>query len=163
MHAHSRRVFRFSLGIWAAFGLLALASTLLVARWDGPAAADPQPDSNQIGRERLPGLMEVSPEKLSHRLLEVRERLELEQSQLAKLNEAYRQASDDAAATQVRLQIHELKTGTEAAILEIQLRHARAAGEPAVVEQLEAVLESADALPPQSRGADPVLRKAGGR
>ena len=163
MHAHSRRGFRFSLGIWAAFGLLALAFTLLVARWDGPAAADPQPDSSQIEGERLPGLMEVSPENLSPRLLEIRERLELEQAQLAKLDEAYRQASDDAAATQARLQIHELKTGTEAAILEIQLRHARANGKVALVERLEADLEAIN-NPVTPRGAgEPAERRGGGR
>ena len=183
MFAIPSRILRFQLRTAMVLGLMALALSPLAARSGGSPSTDsardnaaqanaaqtsPTPASaTDVGQAsdgaELPGLMNMAPEKLSPRLLEIRERIEWEQTKLAELSEAYLAATNGDEALRIQRKIHELKAGTELAILEIQLRQARLESKVETVQRLEAALEKVRNPEAQMHQANPAGRRAGGR
>jgi len=84
--------------------------------------------------------MKIAPEHLSPRLREIRERLELERTQLEPLRGEFRKATDPEKAREIASRMSELKTQTEGDILEIQLKFARVEGKSEQVEALERMI-----------------------
>jgi hypothetical protein len=120
------------------------------------ALADPQapptrdgltPQSLQEPAPVRPGFLQAPRETLSPRLLEIRDLLEGRDLQLRDLTARYRSATDDAEALRIQREIHDLKAGTELALLGIQLRHARQEGNHEAVARLEATLQRVEAGP----------------
>jgi hypothetical protein len=107
----------------------------------------------------LPRFLTLPLDRLTPMQQQIRLRIEQERAELTRLAAEYGNASSDEAALAVQKQIHAVKTGTERAVLGIQLAYARAEGRQESVAQLEealAVLEqgslgrqAADRPPPR--------------
>jgi arginine/lysine/ornithine decarboxylase len=135
---------RHSIRFWAAIGLLGLLLIPPPAYPNDPTSSERAPrdaGTAEASTGQVPGLLKAPRETLSPRLLEIRDRLETDQAQLEKLAAAYQEAGSGQEALRIQRQIHELKTGTEIAVLEIQLRYARLESDTIAATRLEAELE----------------------
>ncbi len=124
-------------------GALALGATAA----QNPAAPGLVPQAVDEPAPVHPGLMAVPREELSPRLLEIRDFLEGRDQQVKELTARYRAATDNAEAMRLMREIHDLKSGTEAGLLEIQLRWARQENNREAVAQLEETLARVEAGP----------------
>ena len=121
-----------SVGTVLVLALLSLSVCLALS--DSEIARTPSPPQSPRG------LMKIAPEHLSPRLREIRERLELERTQLEPLREEFRKATDPEKAREIASRMSELKTQTEGDILGIQLKFARVEGKSEQVEALERMI-----------------------
>ena len=141
--------------------MLVLFATALVAGQPVSAQTQGNPAAPQLTprpvEKKAPAdaLLEMPLEDLSPRLREMRELLENEKQALTELRAQYAAATDETEALRVQRQIHELKRGTEAGMLQIQLKHARLDGNDLAVAHLEDILSeintSAKVETPQDR------------
>ena len=84
--------------------------------------------------------------------------MEQERAQLEPLREAYRKAADPDEALKLERKIGEIKSRTEEAVLQIQLKYARAEGKSDRVEALENLLIQRAAPAMAKSGEAPVRR-----
>jgi hypothetical protein len=142
-----------------------LIPTLLLLLCAGAAFADQPP--TQPAAAALPNLPEnaaeqkaleagelVLPESLpaerplSPMMLEIQGALAEQQRQVAALDARFVEATDEAAALAIQRQIEQVKQDTELAILAIQARHARAAGDENLAQSIEAAIAAIQNPPP---------------
>lgn len=147
--------------------LLASPTLALAAETDEPAHPDvnaaemaeiergDRPATDPVaGVTRLPAesVVELTPMQQ-----EIRVVLEDHDRELEKLQAELATATDERQALEIQKKIHELKQSVEPAVLNIQLRHARAKGHDEAVAGLEAALEALES--PDVRGR-PIDRAA---
>jgi|GEM_PF-2557222 len=96
--------------------------------------------------------------QLSPMMTEIQAVLEFQRTQRAELEDSYQRAVDDGTALAVQNQIEQLARQTELNIMNIQIRHLRAAGHEEDAQAIEAELELM-ASPRPTR--EPVDRSAG--
>ncbi len=91
----------------------------------------------------VPGFLELPLEDLPPHLRLVREILDTRREELAGLQARYELATSNEQALLIQREMHELKRGTELALLNAQLVFARQEGDADKVAELEAILENA--------------------
>ena len=91
----------------------------------------------------VPGFLELPLEDLPPHLRLIREILDTRREALAGLQTRYESATSDEQALLIQREMHELKRGTELALLNAQLVFARQEGDTEKIAALEAILESA--------------------
>ena len=105
--------------------------------WSGMAEEPSQPS----GEGEIPRIYSAAPEDLTPRALEVRQRLELEKIELAKLNTTLAEATDPEARREVLQAINALKEATEIDLTRIQIKHAKLEGRTELAMELENALK----------------------
>ncbi len=145
--------------------LLALTLALLLSATVGVAIADEPPVQPEAAR--LPDLPEnaaemkalengdlVLPEALpserplSPMLVEIQSALAEQQRQVAALDARFAETTDATAALAIQREIEQIKQDTELAILAIQARHARAAGDENLAQSIDAAIATLQNPPP---------------
>jgi hypothetical protein len=92
----------------------------------------------------VPTFLELPLEELPPRLRAIREVLDAQNSKLVELQARYEAATSDDQALLVQREMHELKRGTELAMINAQLEFARQEGNTEKIAELEAILESVE-------------------
>lgn len=106
-----------------------------------PLAGLAQNDLPQEKEREVPRIYSAAPEDLTPRALEVRQRLELEKIELAKLNTTLAEATDPEARREVLQAINALKEATEIDLTRIQIKHAKLEGRTELAMELENALK----------------------
>ena len=126
--------------VWVALILCFALST------HAPAAdreAEVQPVAVPADAAVAPSFLELPIEDLPPHLRLVREILDERREALAEMQSRYELATSDEQALLIQREMHELKRGTELALLNAQLVFARQEGDADKVAALEAILENA--------------------
>jgi len=118
-----------------------LALAALVSAQD---RAQLEPTTAPAKKIERPSFTEMPLEKLPPRQRVIRKILDERASKLKELQERYDAASSDAEALQIQREMHQLKQGTEIALLKAQLEFAQTEGQSEKVTKLEKILEQID-------------------
>ncbi len=85
---------------------------------------------------------------LSPMMVEIQGALAEQQRQVAALDARFAETSDETAALAIQREIEQIKQDTELAILAIQARHARAAGDEDLAQRIDAAIAAIQNPPP---------------
>lgn len=111
---------------------------------DGPERRLVPLPLQESGDPRLT-LTEVPEKELPARLQPIRDLLQQRDFALAELQARYSQAASNVEALRIQREMHDLKRGTETALLRVQLEFAREEGQSEKIDELERILERIDA------------------
>ncbi len=134
--------------------ILILTGSLAVVLWLIPVQAAPGPDpagSNVavIARSAADSLASTAERPVVNPLMpRITALMEQERAQLSDLEQQFRQAADEETALAIQARIREVKTGTELALLRLQLEEAGRRGDEDLAARLEQAITAITAPPP---------------
>lgn len=126
-----------------------------IVLFPGTMDASAQDETEHKPTAEMPRIYSAPPEDLTPRAFELRQRLQFENVELAKLNTSLNKTTDPGTRREILQAINALKKETEIDLTRIQLKHAKLAG------QAEMVLELENALKEMTE--QPTLKPAGDR